>query len=65
MTSSDIVSRASDLHNVEVDGGASRRGANTLPVCWDGVPCVLNANVTPKRCRKRREVYEGYFGKDG
>ena len=50
--------------NVEVDGGADRRRANTLPVCWDGVPCVLNANVTPKWCRKRREVYEGYFEKD-
>jgi len=44
--------------NVEVDGGAGGRGTKTLPVGRDGVPRVHHTYVTPKWCRRRREVGE-------
>jgi len=51
--------------NVEVDGGAGGRGTKTLPVGRDGVPRVHDTYVTPKCCRRRREVSEGHGRKDG
>ncbi len=50
--------------NVEVDGGAVGRGTKTLPVGRDGVPRVHLTYVTPKCCRRRREIGEGYCRKD-
>ena len=51
--------------NEEVNCGIGGRGAKTLPVGRDSVPCMLHTYVTPKWCRRRRGVGEGQRGKDG
>lgn len=52
-------------YNVEVDHSVGGRGTKILPVFRDGVPRVLHTCVTPKWCRKHREIGEGHCGKDG
>ncbi len=48
--------------NVEVDGGAGGRLAQTLPVGWNGTPGVFHLYVIP-RYEGRREVCDGQGGK--
>ncbi len=45
--------------NVDVDRGAGGGVTQSLPVGRGGVPHVLHTHVTPKSCKRRREVPEG------
>jgi len=44
--------------NVEVDGGASGRVTEGLPVVRDGIPGVHDTRVIPRWCEGLREVVE-------
>ncbi len=44
---------------VEVDGGASGRVTESLPVVRDGIPGVLDTYVIPRWCEELGEVGEG------
>ena len=44
---------------VEVDGSASGRVTEGLPVVRDGIPGVLDTYVIPRWCEGLREVGEG------
>ncbi len=50
--------------NVEVDGGAGGRVAQTLPVRWNSIPAVLDAHIIP-RYEGRREVGKGRGSEEG
>ena len=45
--------------NVKVDGAASGRVTEGLPVRWDSIPSVLGKYVFPMWCEGLREVAEG------
>ena len=45
-------------HNVEVDGSASRRGAEGLPFRWDIIPGVFDTYMIPIWCEGLCEIVE-------
>lgn len=48
--------------NVEVNGGASRRVTEGLPVGRDGIPSVLDTDVILRWCEELRDVVEWHGG---
>ncbi len=50
--------------NVKVDGCASCRVTNALPVGRDGIQPVLHQHIVPKRCERCHEVSYGRNGEE-
>jgi hypothetical protein len=42
--------------DIEVHCGSGRRETQALPILWDGVPCVLDAYIVPRRREGRRKA---------
>ena len=52
--------------DVEINRGASRRGAKTLPVGWDDIPGVLDTHIIPMwRYRRRQACGKDHDGEGG